>query len=157
MLQDLGNRARTDLLCNMVGATFAPRGRKTEPQAAFVEVRVTKARLSRAVVDRTWIQVRRDEGRWTFDRLGPERPYEEPASYALRRKSDRLTPPMLQRYLLGAGVDVDGPCVLDRPVTTVTFRRSQERIWSTIAELRVLDGYPPDGVVTDLLYAPPEG
>jgi hypothetical protein len=93
-----------------------------------------------------------DGGRWTFQRMGPTQPFEEPENYERRHVRDRFTPDMLRRYAAALGVPLDatsfGPeCVLDTPAWWTRFR-SQRRETLAVARARfgLVDGETDDRV-----------
>jgi hypothetical protein len=89
------------------------------------------------------VAARNDGGRWTFQRTGPEQPFEEPEAYTRRRIRDRLTPELLRNYCRALEVPLDaaalGPaCVLDVPTGHAHGQRRE-----TLAQARARFGLEP--------------
>jgi len=146
-------RARLDLHCDLVRTTFRPAGRDVEPEARFGDYRVAAPadpiRPDRPQADELTVDVRRDGDAWSFDRLGPSRPYEEDRFYREPAEPDRLPFDLLARYAAATGLPIGDLDFLAGPVATIP-RPAAGPAWSTIAELRAAYGYPPTGVVTSL-------
>jgi hypothetical protein len=63
------------------------------------------------VVPRTYnikrgVAVIEDGGRWEFSATGDPMPFEEVEQYSAKRRRDRLTPAMLERYCRALGIDL---------------------------------------------------
>lgn len=59
-------------------------------------------------MNREWSVAAINDGeRWTWQRSGPEQPFEETDAYALRKIRDRLTPERLERYARALEIPLD--------------------------------------------------
>jgi hypothetical protein len=148
-------RAELDLRCDLIWTTFRPAGADVEPEARFGDFRVappdqpipTDLRQTNELT----IDLLRADHAWSFHRLGPARPYEEDRFYREPTKADRLPFDLLARYAAGAGLPIGDLGFLAGPVATVPDPHpATDPVWSTIAELRAVSGYPATGVVTSL-------
>jgi hypothetical protein len=55
------------------------------------------------------ISAANDGGRWTFDLLNTQLPFEEPEYYTAKRVKDRFPPELLERYLKAMGIRIFEP------------------------------------------------
>lgn len=83
-----------------------------------------------------------DGGRWVWQHLGAEQPFEEPAAYRSRRVRDRFTPEMLRRYGSALAIPLEvgayGPdALLDLPADVAHTRRRE-----SLREARIRFGLP---------------
>ena len=146
-------RAQLDLRCDLVWTTFRPAGTDIEPAARFGDFRIAPPAepmpSDPRQTNELTVDVLRDEDAWSFDRLGPARPYEEEQFYREPTEADRLPFDLLARYAAATGLPIGDLDFLAGPVATVPHPATGPA-WSTIAELRAAYGYPPTGVVTAL-------
>jgi hypothetical protein len=149
----LRERARLDLRCNLVRTTFRPAGTDVEPVARFGDFRIAPPGdpipSDPGQADELTVDLLPQETGWSFDRLGPARPYEEERFYLSPTEADRLPFDLLARYAAATGVPIGDLDFLSGPVVTIPQPASAPD-WFTIAELRAACGYPPTGVVTSL-------
>ncbi len=153
-------RARLEVHCDYLSYQWIPTGSPAVPAtdrpqgcASFLDYRYVRRLLGGRPdpADKRSIQTSEQGARWDFDMVGPARPYEEPEHYDRRRKADRLPLDVIESYLAACGIPVGRTDWLTGPVTAaIEPGRGAHRDWKTLADLRAVLGYPPDGIPSSL-------